>query len=347
VANSTIVLQSQASFFLTQVASNSLNSTTVTQEQISIASGGSSPVNFTASASTTDGNRWLSVSPASGATPATLTASVNTGGLPVGKYTGTVAIAAGSGPAIPINFTVTVTQDIPAVTSVVNGASFLSGPVAPGEIVTIFGTALGPLTAATLQLDASGKVATALAGTQVFFDEHPAPMIYSAAGQVSVIVPYEISGNATTSVSVQYLTLRSTGVSVPVTTAAPGIFTLNGTPQGAILNQDSSVNSPSNGADPGSIVSIYATGEGQTSPAGIDGIINQTILPAPLLPVTVLIAGQNVPVEYSGAAPDEPAGMLQVNAMIPLSVPRGVYVPVVIMVGNVSSQTGVMVAIKP
>ena len=347
VPATSIVLQSQASFFLSQVASSSLGSTPATQEQISIASGGSSPVSFTASAATTDGSRWLTVSPTSGTTPATLTATVDTGGLLVGKYTGAVTIAAGSGMPVTISFTVTVTQDTPAVTSVVNGASFLSGPVAPGEIVSIFGTALGSLNPATLQLDQSQKVATRLVGTQVFFDEHPAPLIYSSAGQVSVIVPYEIAGNAMTSVSIQYLNLRSSGVSVPVATSSPGIFTTNGTSQGAILNQDSSVNSANNGADPGSIVSIFATGEGQTSPSGIDGTINQGTLPMPLLPVTVQIAGQNVPVQYAGAAPGEPAGVLQVNATIPSSVPRGVPVPVVIMVGNTSSQSGVMVAIKP
>jgi len=347
VPATSIVLQSQGAFFLSQVASSSLGSTPATQEQISIASAGASPVSFTASASTTDGSRWLTVSPTSGTTPATLTATADTGGLPVGKYTGTLTIAAGSGMPVTISFTVTVTQDTPVLTSVVNGASFLSGPVAPGEIVSIFGTALGPLNPATLQLDQSQKVATTLVGTQVFFDEHPAPLIYSSAGQVSVIVPYEIAGNATTSVSIQYLNLRSSGVSVPVATSSPGIFTINGTSQGAILNQDSSVNSATNGADPGSVVSIFATGEGQTSPSGIDGIINQGTLPMPLLPVTVQIAGQNVPVQYAGAAPDEPAGVLQVNATIPSSVPRGVPVPVVIMVGNTSSQSGVMVAIKP
>jgi uncharacterized protein (TIGR03437 family) len=347
VPATSIVLQSQAAFFLSQLASSSLGSTLATQEQISITSGGASPVNFTASASTTDGNRWLTVSPTSGATPATLTATVDTGGLPVGKYTGTVVIAAGSGMPVTISFTVTVTEDTPVVTSVVNGASFLSGSVAPGEIVTIFGTAIGPQNAATLQLDQSGKVATTLVGTQVFFDENPAPLIYSSTGQVSAIVPYEIAGQTTTSVSVQYLNLRSSGVSVPVAATSPAIFTINGTPQGAILNQDSTVNSASNGAVPGSIVSIYATGEGQTSPPGIDGVITQTTLPMPLLPVTVQIAGQNAQVQYAGAAPGEPAGVLQVNVTIPSSVPRGVSVPVVIMVGNTASQTGVMVAIAP
>ena len=60
-----------------------------------------------------------------------------------------------------------------------------------------------------------------------------------------------------------------------VTDTAPGIFTLtaSGRGQGAILNQDYSVNSAGNRAPKGSVVMIFGTGEGQTNPAGVDGLI--------------------------------------------------------------------------
>ena len=48
-----------------------------------------------------------------------------------------------------------------------------------------------------------------------------------------------------------------------------------GAGQGAIINQDSSPNSIHNGALPGSVVSIYATGEGQTNPSGVDARLIQ------------------------------------------------------------------------
>lgn len=67
----------------------------------------------------------------------------------------------------------------------------------------------------------------------------------------------------------------------------------------------------------------------------------------PLLPVTVQIADQNAQVLYAGAAPGEPSGVLQVNAMIPANVPSGASVPVVIMVGTATSQSNVTVAIAP
>ncbi len=341
-----VILQSPSSFSVSQVASSGQKYTPVTQEQIVLASG-TNPVHFTTSALTVDGNNWLSVVPSEGLTPETLAANINTGGLAAGNYTGTIAIKPDSGTPISVTFTVAVTEQLPAVVSVVNGASFLHGSVAPGEIVTVFGTALGPLIAANLQLDEFGRVASNLAGTRLLFDGFPAPMIYSSAGQISAIVPYEIAGQTSTSVFAEYLGQRSSSVSIPVAATAPGIFVLNSAGQGAILNQDGSVNSTTNGAAPGSIVSIFATGEGQTNPAGVDGNITGTQLPAPLLSVTVQIAGQDAPVSYAGAAPGEPSGVLQVNAMIPANVPRGTSVPVLITVGTATSQANVTVAITP
>jgi uncharacterized protein (TIGR03437 family) len=323
-AGPTLVLQSPASMTVNQVASPSQSATPVTQEQIVLASGVNS-VSFTVAASTTDGNHWLIALPASGTTPATITASINTGGLAVGKYTGTVTITPSSGAPVTVTITANVTQDFPAPNSVVNGASFLSGPVSPGEIVTIFGTQLGPVTPATLQLNASGEVASMLGGTQVFFDGNPAPMIYASSTQISVIVPYEIAGQASTSVSVEYLTLKSSSISVPVATSAPGIFVLGGTSQGAILDQNSTVNGSANPAAVGSIIQIFATGEGQTNPAGVDGFVAQGPIAMPLLKVTAQINGEDAQVVYAG----------------------GGSVPVTIKVGTVFSQPGVTVAIAP
>jgi len=206
-------------------------------------------------------------------------------------------------------------------------------------------TAIGPLNAATLQLDPSGKVATTLAGVQILFDGTPAPMVYSSAGQLSAIVPYEVAGQTSTSVTVQYLTVKSSAMSVPVATSAPGIFTLGSTSQGAILNQDSSVNGAGNPAAPGSVIQIFATGEGQTVPAGVDGLITGSTLAKPVLPVAVQINGETAKVIYAGAAPGDPSGVLQVDAIVPADAPAGALVPVTIQVGTVFSQPGVTLAI--
>lgn len=215
--------------------------------------------------------------------------------------------------------------------------------------MTIFGSGMGPFTLVQLHLTNAGTVDTSLGGTQVFFDGYPAPVIYSSATAVSVIVPYEIAGSRTTSMMIQYQGSSSNRMTVPVLDSLPGIFTddASGYGQGAILNQDSSINSSHNGAEPGSIISIYATGAGQTDPPGVDGSLAGNVLPVPILPVKVQIGGENADLFYAGAAPGEPAGVLQVNARIPGDVPRGINVPVVIIVGAASSQAGVTVAIKP
>ena len=130
--------------------------------------------------------------------------------------------------------------------------------------------------------------------------------------------------------------------------SSPGLFVADASGQGAIINQDRTPNSVHNGAEPDSVVSIFATGEGQTDPAGEDGVLNGLTLPLPKphLPVTVEIDGKPAEVTYYGAAPGQVAGLLQVNARVPADVPRGKSVPVTITVGAATSQAGVTLYIK-
>jgi uncharacterized protein (TIGR03437 family) len=107
--------------------------------------------------------------------------------------------------------------------------------------------------------------------------------------------------------------------------------------QGAILNQDNSVNGSGNPADVGSYIAIYATGEGQTSPGGVDGKIASSIYPKPVADVSVTIGGVQATVAYAGAVPGGVAGALQVNVQIPAGVASGSAVPVVLTIGGVAS----------
>src|SRR5690606_37788273 len=77
---------------------------------------------------------------------------------------------------------------------ILHAAHYLFGPVAPGQIVTLFGAGLGPTPARTLELDGEGRVSTNLGGTEVHFDGIPAPIIYAADTQVSLVVPFGVSG---------------------------------------------------------------------------------------------------------------------------------------------------------
>src|SRR5207237_10750998 len=70
-------------------------------------------------------------------------------------------------------FTLTINSP-GAISAVVNGASFLSGPLAPGTIISIFGSDIGPVAGVGFQLNSSGQVATLLGGSRVLFDGVPA-----------------------------------------------------------------------------------------------------------------------------------------------------------------------------
>jgi uncharacterized protein (TIGR03437 family) len=232
----------------------------------------------------------------------------------------------------------------------VNSASFAGGAVAPGELITIFGSGLGPSTLAGLQLDSHGYVSTSLAGTQVLFDGTAAAMIYSLAGQVSAVAPYGISGKSSTQLQVVYQSKGSNTVAVPVLTAMPGIFALDssGRGPGAIINQDGTVNSAINAAPAGSIIFFYGTGEGQTNPGGIDGKPNDNPAPMPLAqPVSVTIGGTDAEVIYAGGVTGLVAGVLQVNVRIPTGAPLGPTVPIVLTVAGKSTRADVTVAIGP
>ena len=113
-----------------------------------------------------------------------------------------------------------------------------------------------------------------------------------------------------------------------------------------MLNQDSTSNGPSNPASIGTVIQIYATGEGQTSPLGVTGSVTQSNTKTPVLPVTVTIGGINAAVSYAGSAPDAVAGLLQINAVVPPGVTPGSAVPITLKVGNAVSQDGVTIAVK-
>ena len=174
----------------------------------------------------------------------------------------------------------------PVITGLVNAASYAAGPVAPGEIIAMFGQNLGPAALAT------GAPSLELAGIQVTFNGIPAPLLYVSSGQLAAVVPFEIAGATQAAVQVSYDNQASTAETFAVAASAPGIFTDNasGSGQGAILNQDYGLNSITNPAAPGSIIMLYATGGGVLQ--------SDSLLAAP---ATASVGGQSAKVLYAGA----------------------------------------------
>jgi uncharacterized protein (TIGR03437 family) len=196
--------------------------------------------------------------------------------------------------------------------SIVNAASFASiDRVAPGEIITIFGSGLGPASIVTAAV-AGDRLTTKLGGTRVLFDGVAAPMIYSLAGQVSAIVPYGVAGKSASNVQVEYNGVLSVSVPLTVQETAPGIFRA-GNNIAVVVNQDGKLNSVNDPAPIGSVVVFFMTGEGQTNPPGEDGkLALGPVYPAPVLPITA----ESMTILYAGAAPGFTAGLLQVNARV-------------------------------
>jgi len=182
---------------------------------------------------------------------------------------------------------------------VVNAATFAPG-IAPGGIVSIFGSGLsGAGTATTVDVDGA-----------------PAAILLASAFQVNAVVPASVApGPHVLRLKSSYGTVQQT---VTVSAVAPGIFMIGDPDTGAILNPDSSLNSPSAPVARGQYLSIYATGLG--------AVAKQGNLSTATTPVTVVLNGQEVPASFAGLAPGF-TGLYQVNVILPASMPPGLAIP--------------------
>jgi uncharacterized protein (TIGR03437 family) len=245
----------------------------------------------------------------------------------------------------------TVTGSNTSIAAITNAASNAVGDIAPGEVVVIYGSGLGPAQVVSNQFNSAGVIPSTLAGTTVYFNGSPAPLLYTSATQVSAIVPFGV-GSGNTQIYVAYQGQVSAVSSQRIAAAAPGLFTtdFSGKGQAAAVNQDNSVNGPTHPAKAGSIVSLYLTGGGQTNPTGQDGSVPVLpVLPQPVLPVSVTVGGKPATVKFAGAAPNTVAGVWQVNVELPAGLTSGA-VPVVVQLGTApgtfNSQASVTITVQ-
>ena len=214
-------------------------------------------------------------------------------------------------------------------------------------MVVIFGSGMGPAAVVGSQLNQQGRVTNTLSQVQVLFDGNSTPLIYVSAKQIAAMVPYGVAGKSSTQIQVVYQGSVSDSFQKPIAPSAPGIFTADSSGQGqaAMTNSDGSYNTSSNPATPGSYVTLYLTGEGQTNPLGADGNL-ATSTANVALPVTVLIAGRTAQLLYAGSAPGNVNGFAQINAVIPADMQYGGNLPLAVLIGGVASQGGTTVAVS-
>jgi uncharacterized protein (TIGR03437 family) len=290
---------------------------------------------------------WITVSATGVTTPFTLYVNISTAGLGAGEHSGAITITAPGYNSQSIGVRLVATAPAgPTVSAVLHAATAQPTAAAPGLMISLYGTNLGPAAGVAGRIT-GGVLETAVSGTRVLFDGVPAPLLYVQANQINAIVPFSVAGKASTAVQ-----LERDGITYPMLTmdvhdSAPGVFTSNnrGYGQGSILNQDYTVNGPYSPAARGSVVMIFATGGGQTSPPGIDGAVASAgVFPSLVLPVRVYIDGRSAEVLYAGPLPGSVAGSLQINARVPMAISTP-SATVVITIGGRASRDAVTMAV--
>lgn len=306
---------------------------------------------FTVSTRTNFGGDWLTAQAAGPTTPSVIVVNVRPAGLAAGTYRGTVTVSTFAGTDIrTAEVTLVVTAPTgPTLRTALHAASRELSAITPGMILSLQGTGLGPVAGVNGNVSAAGAFETSLNGYRVLFDGIAAPILYSSQNRMDVVAPYGIAGRVSSRVTVENGTARSGAVELTLSPdAAPGIFTADGSGRGqaAALNENGTANSAANPVPQTGVLVFYATGEGQTRPAGQDGRIIVTDLRVPVLPVEVNIGGVPVEVLYAGSAPNLVSGMMQVNVRLNPDVPRGVAIPLELRVGPAPSPAGVTVAVQ-
>jgi uncharacterized protein (TIGR03437 family) len=212
---------------------------------------------------------------------------------------------------------------------VVNAATYAIAPVAPGEIVTLYGNELGPQQGAVTTASLQSPFPVLFDNVTVTFDGKQAPLLYTRDGQVNAVAPWSLAPGQTTSICASYNGSATNCLNWPVVAVNPTVFTVDGF-HAVALNQDGTLNSAKNAAQPGSVVTVFGIGMGPLNPPQADGWLVGLPLPVNQVPPGVVYYYEsqtynpichciqtsttaNLAVDYAGPAPFEVAGLTQIN----------------------------------
>ncbi|MEO8662958.1 MAG: hypothetical protein ABI693_31145, partial [Bryobacteraceae bacterium] len=295
---------------------------------------------------TSTGGSWLAVTPATAASPATLTVTLTPGTLTSGTYTGSISVAATGSTPLTIPVTLKLTSD-PAINAVTDGAAYDTAGFAPGSIISIWGVNLGPDPFVSFTLNGAGGVDPGLAGVKVTVDGTPAILLMSWTQQLNAILPFSAKTSGNADVVVEYNGKTSVAFPIPMVPAAAKLFAANaqGIGPAAALNQNYSVNDQAHPADKGSVVQLFGTGGGIVAPAVVEGGVASSTLSWVTLGYSATVNGVTSPLFYAGTAPGLVFGVYQFNVKLPDDVATG-SANIVVHIGDSQTQPGVTVFVK-
>lgn len=241
----------------------------------------------------------------------------------------------------------------PGVSCVVDPASTaLVGPVAPGQLITLFGPGVGPAQPINGLNSGSGIVPVSLGGVAVSFDGTPAPLLYVSANQLNVQVPFEVMHSAST---LMQLRLNGSLIASRLFAVAPRNPSLFMTP-GDQLQQcghtgsnslfsivaalpDGSAASCANPAPPGSSVSIFVNGLGVDASNQVTGNITGSFPGQVSVPFEVVTAAGSLEADALTDLPNAISGLGRLTFRLPNPAPKSVELSVQINGENASPFT--------
>jgi len=234
-----------------------------------------------------------------------------------------------------------------SASAVLNAAGFAAGPIAPGQIVTLFGNDLGPRNGSSESFfdPITGRLTESLDDVTVLFNGRPGAVFFASEGQVNAQVPTDLAAGQA-AIEVVYLDRRSAPVTVSVTPEAPGLFTFEDGTRVVAVNEDGTINGPQNRARPGTVVTFYGTGQGS-----LDGPLatGERAGSGPQLrrvagTTTLTVGGAAADVLFAGMTPGF-VGLMQVNARLAPATPSG-EVAVVLRIRGTSSRASAVIWVE-
>ncbi len=240
---------------------------------------------------------------------------------------------------------------------ILNSASLVATPLAPGALVTIRAPGLANETE-SVEESSNEPLPTRLANVEVYLNGSPLPLLAVSPDEIQAQFPYDLAGATAGSLYVRSVrengsALVSSAAAVQIVPASPGIFAI-GTrePRNGLLlhlsNEQDGEGGPAKGvpitddspAAPGEVVTVWASGLGLVGAGDAASTDGETVLP-----VRALVNGEPAEV-LSARLPRGAVGIYEVAVALPAGIAASAEVRLQLVENAVLSNT-VVFPVKP